>query len=271
MLYNVYTPATSLAPYVKCIWSLQVDGDPGILHKERILPDGCIELIFHYRDKYRQYDPADGHVLQPRSFVHGQMRGYIEVGPTGHTGMIAARFYPHGLSMFTDVPMQELTGQVVDVHTLFGRDAAYTEEQLGNATCEQERVTILTGFLLMRLRAATPRIQAVAQAINAMNANGGNIPVGKLAADAFMSERQFERVFLLSVGLSAKTYARITRFQDSIKAAQAGKTTTLTQLALNAGYYDQAHFIRDFREFAGQTPAQFFSGTHTMSDLFTGT
>ncbi|WP_345085124.1 helix-turn-helix transcriptional regulator [Nemorincola caseinilytica] len=266
----MYIPSPPLAAYVKCIWSLQVDGEPGILHKEKILPDGCIELIFHYGDKYRQYDSNEGYVLQPRSFVHGQMKSYIEVGPTGHTGMVAARFYPHGLAMFTKVPMQELTGLVVDVHTLFGSEAMHTEEQLGNARNEEERVAIMERFLLGRLRAATPRMDSVAYAVQRITANGGNIAVSQLAAEVFMSERQFERVFLATVGLSAKAFSKITRSQNGIKSAQAGKTTSLTQLALDAGYYDQAHFIRDFKEFAGVTPMQFFSDTHTMSDLFTG-
>lgn len=268
MTYNEYIPDAELAPYVKCIWALQVEGMPGNPHRERILPDGCMELIFHYGDLFQQYH-NDRPELQPRSFVHGQMKAYIEIAPTGNTGMIAARFYPHGLAAFIDMPVYELTDRVTDVGSLFGKNAWELEQQLGNAPNEAERVRLLTGFLTKRLRRSSVKTDMAANAVRTIMTTGGNIAVNKLAMDACMSERQFERVFLASVGVSAKAFSKIVRFQHSIRAAQSGKQTTLTQLAHDSGYYDQAHYIRDFKAFAGVTPVQYFSGIHALSDLFT--
>ena len=268
MTYNEYIPNPMLAPYVKCIWTLEASGMTGMDHKEKVLPDGCMELIFHYGDLFRKYGESKNE-LQPRSFVHGQIKTYIEIGPTGNTGMIAVRFYPHGLAAFVNMPMNELTENVVDVGALFGSAAIELEKHLCNAKNEQERVALVSTFLTMRLKPASVGANVVASTVERIVAMGGNIEIKELSKAVYMSERQLERMFMYSVGLSAKTYARISRFQSSIKAAQSGKITTLTQLAHASGYYDQAHFTKDFKTFAGVNPTHYFSSTQALADLFT--
>lgn len=268
MRYKEYIPNPILAPYVKCIWTLEVSGMPGMTHREKVLPDGCMELIFHYGDLFQQYR-SDKPELQPRSFLHGQMKAYIEIGPTGNTGMIAARFYPHGLAAFINMPVNELTDSVTDVASLFGKEARSVEEQLGNTDDENKRVALLHTFLTKRLKPASVKTTIAANAARSIMATSGTTTIHQLAADACMSERQLERIFLSSVGISAKTFSKITRFQHSIRAAQNGRQTTLTQLAYENGYYDQAHFTRDFKTFAGMSPTQYFSEIHALADLFT--
>lgn len=268
MTYNEYIPNPILAPYVKCIWTLEASGVPGMAHREKVLPDGCMELIFHYGDLFRKYGESKNE-LQPRSFVHGQIKTHIEIGPTGNTGMIAVRFYPHGLAAFVTIPMNELTENVTEVGALFGGVAIELEGRLCNAKNEQERVALINTFLTKRLKPASVRTNAVANTVSLIVARGGNMEIKDLAKAACMSERQLERAFMCTVGLSAKMFARISRFQGSIKAAQSGKVTTLTQLAHASGYYDQAHFTKDFKTFAGVSPVQYFSGVHALADLFT--
>lgn len=268
MTYKEYIPHPILAPYVKCIWTLEANGTTGIDHREKVLPDGCMELIFHYGDLFRKYG-AFKNELQPRSFVHGQIKTYIEIGPTGNTGMIAVRFYPHGLAAFASMPMNELTENVTDADALFGNGALEMLEMLGNAKNGQDRVALISMFLTKRLKPASVRTNIVASTVNNIVAKGGNVVINDLAKVACMSERQLERVFMSSVGLSAKTFSRISRFQHSIREAQSGKIITLTQLAHVSGYYDQAHFTKDFKTFTGESPAQYFSEVHALANLFT--
>ena len=93
MNYQEHTPAKNLQPFVKCLWTLDDDGIEKHV-RQRVLPDGCMEMIFHYGDLYHQYFEDGKSIVQPRSFVFGLITSYIEISPTGITGLVAVGFYP---------------------------------------------------------------------------------------------------------------------------------------------------------------------------------
>ena len=266
MNYREYKPADALASYVKCVWMLDSTLPGG---RERILPDGCIELIFNYGDSYTQH-VGEENVRQPASFIHGQLEHYIEITPSGITGIIGVRFHPCGLAAFLPGPMYELTQSVVATRDVFGIAAREVEERLLEASGDGERLAVVNRFLLKQLH-VHGRADALAAAAERVRACNGNISVGEIARYACMSERQLERGFREMVGLSPKVYARIARLQYVLRMANVRPTESISQLAYGAGYYDPAHFVRDFRELSGITPAAFFSSGHNMSDLFTST
>src|SRR5258705_11094342 len=107
MNYQVYHPVTELQPFVKCFWTLddQHQEEPV---KQRVVPDGCMEMIFHYGDLYKQYFEDGTSVLQPRSFIYGQITKYIEIAPTGVSGIVSARFFPEGLLPFLTMAVSDL-------------------------------------------------------------------------------------------------------------------------------------------------------------------
>jgi len=96
MFYKMYPPLQMLKPYVKCFWILEGKALPGEQNKEKILPDGCIEMIFHYADAFKRVT-SRGEETQPDNFVIGQIKKYIEIEPAGDIGVIGIRFYPNGL------------------------------------------------------------------------------------------------------------------------------------------------------------------------------
>ena len=266
MNYREYKPADALAPYIKCIWMLDSTMPGG---RERILPDGCIELIFNYGDSYTQH-VGDAEQRQPSSFIHGQLEHFIEISPSGVTGIVGVRFHPCGLAAFLAAPMHEFTQSVVATYDAFGVAAREAEQRLLEASGDEERLTAMNRFLLKQLRVRS-RIDALAAAAERVRACNGNVPVREIAMYACMSERQLERGFREMVGLSPKVYARIARLQYVLRMANVRPTESISQLAYGAGYYDPAHFVRDFRELSGVTPAAFFTSGHNMSDLFIST
>src|SRR5262249_34682203 len=139
----------TLAQFVKCVWSLE--GKEPINHapRERILPDGCVELVFHFCDPFRSHSPSGCCTsLQPRSFVVGQMRRFLEIEPAGRIGFVAVRFFARGAYLFFDRPMSEMAAGVIDLESLWKQRAPEWNEQIALAVGMPARVQLIEHLLL---------------------------------------------------------------------------------------------------------------------------
>src|SRR5262245_30200081 len=103
-----YPVHPALQRYVKCIWSLESDGPIRDAMRERILPDSCVELVFHFHDPFWSHFASGESALQPRSFVVGQMRRFLEIEPHGRAGFVAVRFLAQGAYLFFHRPLSEV-------------------------------------------------------------------------------------------------------------------------------------------------------------------
>lgn len=140
-----------------------------------------------------------------------------------------------------------------------------------DARSTAERVAVIESALLARFDRDADREGLLAAARNAIERGNGALRIASLAADLGISERQLERRFRAAVGVTPKGYSRVVRFQRIIRAVELSRDAgRWVELALDAGYADQAHFINDFRAFAGESPTRFFAGYHQMSDHFSG-
>ncbi len=273
MQYREFSPPISLAPYINCFWILEGAGNGQNTSRERIIPDGCPELIFHFGAQYCRFGPDGSEQLQPRSFIYGQIRDYIEIGPTGDSGILAVRFHPHGLAPFLDMPVRELNGLSVSLEELFGREGTEIEERLMSATGTTARIELISRFLLdllNKVRRSVGDDPLIADAVTTLRRKRGDQGIEDLAGQYGLSRRQFDRRFTASVGLNPKVLARILRFQQAFSLSKDTRIDSLTDLALACGYYDQAHFIRDFRAFSGINPSSWFRRDHKMQDFFSG-
>lgn len=268
MTYNEYFPHPLLNPYVKCIWSLEIPAVPGPIHREKILPDGCVELIFNFGERFVHFGNDNLPDLQPQSFVYGQLKEYIEVGATGSTGIIAVRFYPYGLSAFINIPLSQLTQQYVCSADIFGKEAGELEDRLQHLSGGEDAVGLINAFLLRRLTFDADKLNRIKCVVDAITTGNGKHSIARLAADSCWSERQLERNFNAMVGMSPKMFMKITRFGNIASKLNSTSYDTLASLAYEFGYYDQAHFIRDFKAITGSTPLRHISEVNKMSDLF---
>jgi AraC-like DNA-binding protein len=207
---------------------------------ERVLPDGTCEIVLNRGDPFRH----EGRV-QPRAMVVGQLARFMEIEPMGAVDLVGIRFRPGGLFPFLRAPMRELTGTWADLRDV--DRSLRLEDGIEEA-------------LLARLR---PLNGAVAAAVAAIER--GEQRIDRVAGEAGVNPRRLERMFLREVGLPPKALARIARFQGVLRGS--GDWAAVAQ---RCGYYDQAHLIRDFREFAGESPTAYFARRHPMSDAFTG-
>lgn len=265
MLFRQFQPTQALAPYVRTYWLLEHDLAPE--GPEPVIPDGCMELIFHYGDRYIS-NIADREELQNGAVIVGQIKTAISLQPTGNTGIFAVRFQPWGFYAFTGMPLHRLTETVVDARDIWGNDTRYVYEQLATAA-HNEKAAVVDKFLLKALRkqrdGTLHKVSVLSAILAQLHRHKGNIPVAHMAYNSNSSVRNFNRNVTEMTGLSPKVLARIIRLQSFLNIHT--EDATLTDTLYRCGYYDQAHFIREFREIAGTTPNSFFKEENTMAEL----
>jgi len=267
MDYKVFTPVPELQQFVKCFWTLE---DEGLLEpvKQRVVPDGCMEMIFHYGDLYKQYLEDGSSIIQPRSFVFGQITKYLEIAPTGISGIVSARFLPEGLMPFMTIPVSSLEDKAIDIATVFGENGSNLEERVIAATDNLQRIKLIEGFLLSRLEDPKTIDRITKSCVEVIFQSQGQLGMDELADKMNISRRNMERKFASAVGLSPKQLSRVVRLQATLKMLEQNQFSSLTSAAYENGYYDQAHFIKDFKEFTGTSPKLFFAENMKLSSFF---
>lgn len=267
MYYREITPRPELRAYIKCFWILE---DPlnAASSVERIVPDGRMELIFHYGSPFERVNDESASVQTP-GIVTGQIRKPLVIRPTGPIGMLAVRFYPFGFSSLFTIPSNELAHSLYGLEEVLGKKGAELQEKVLNSSTNNKRIHILENFFLELLAARGDydfRIHRVTRKIYELR---GVFRIEDLAQEFNISPRQLERLFQQKVGLSPNVFGRLIRFQSAVGMKLNNLTLSLTDLSHAAGYYDQSHFIKDFKDFSGLSPRQYFLEVHRMADLFT--
>lgn len=264
MRYREITPSPPLNKYVECFWTLESSAPS--TQPERILPDGCIELILNFGDRFSQHCDHT-RKLQPKNFLVGQMTGPIMISPSGPVQLIGIRFHPGGTLPFLRLPLHEVTDQVVELGSL----SSTLESDLLHAASESpvlsEKIRAIERFLTTCLTTSKYDSRLMNIAARIVDSRG-LIAVDELAGDAGISSRQLERRFLREVGVGPKLLGRIIRFQQVFRAVEQS-SNAWAEIAVECGYYDQAHLIRDFNQFAQQTPAVLFSSQSVLTESFT--
>lgn len=259
MNYREFRPRPQLARFIEAFWILEGAGNG----PQRIFPDGCSEIILNFGDPFHQVHDDGVRHPQPRSFLVGQMLRPIVVEPSARAGVFGIRFHPGGAAAFFRVPQHELTDRMTGLDLLWGSEL--TQRVLDAAT-DTERVASVEACLAPRIARSPDAL--VEAAVAAILAAGGALSIESLATRLGTSRRRLERHFQTDAGLTPKHLARIIRFHRVLRAMERPWGHRAVDLALDAGYSDQAHFIREFKEFTGLTPASYFPDQQPLADYF---
>jgi AraC-like DNA-binding protein len=270
MNYQTFEPCQDLTTLVKCYWTLESPTEKSP-EKQTIVPDGCMEMIFHYGDLYKQYTGNGKCIIQPRSFVIGQLTRPLEIEPTGETGIFSVRFYPEGFLPFATIPIKEMENKAVALNKLFGNDGHEIEQMILSTNSTSDRIRYIEVFLHNRMASRETIDRIIQSTVETMLTANGQLSVAELSKQSNINRRQLERKFASAIGLSPKQLSKTIRLQTTLKMLINQNFTSLTALAYEGDYYDQAHFIKDFKEFTGLTPKEFYGHNLKMSSLFYGT
>jgi AraC-like DNA-binding protein len=266
MRYREFHPPSPLSTVIECLWTLESDTEDPAARPEKILPDGCVELILNFGARFLQH-VDDTTRLQPRTFVAGQLTRPLLIAPTGPVQLIGIRFHPGGTAPFFRLPMYQLTDRIVELGAFERKLESLLVRGTEDVALMTDKVSALERVLTQLLVEHT-RDMKVLQTAARIVESGGMIPIDTLALDAGISSRQLERKFLAEIGVGPKLLSRILRFQQVFRAVDANETCWPV-IALDCGYYDQAHLIRDFRQFAQQTPSVLFAEQGGLTESFT--
>ena len=258
MKYLTYNPPASLKEFVRFFWTLECDFvEEKYVH--RSLADGCVQLVFHYKTNFDEI--TANHILEPSfsSGISGQSQNFRRFVTKDSFGIFGAYLYPYAVPKLFSIPASEITNQMVNFVDFIGNEGKELEERIMLAANNDLRIQVLSAFLESKLMINDYTDLAISSCITRIIHSKEIENVTKLASLANLSTRQFERRFVDYAGFTPKFYSRLIRFQAAVKKF-GGNFTSLTDVAHECGYYDQSHFIREFKEFSGYTPATFFNG-----------
>ena len=247
-------PRPPLSGFVDLLWYLQGISQP--YGKERLLPTGTIELVFPLeRMSSRFYDPRD----LSRSYEHrgalvlGAQSGCVVIESGHGEAVMGVHFKPGGAFPFLGVPASEVQDRSLSLEDIWGAEALWLRERIFAAGSPSTKLDVLEQTLLGRMR-TLDRNPSVAFAVAELN---GARRVAEVVGEIGISSRRFVQLFHKEVGLTPKVFCRVRRFQEVIAQIENGRGVPWVDLAVSCGYYDQAHFIHDFRNFSGLTPTQY--------------
>lgn len=190
------------------------------------------------------------------SFTGGLFPGCVLINSTGRSRCIQVDFTPPGAYRLFGMPLSELSGLMVPLDELGDPDLEAVARRLGDVTDWNARLDLIEDWLIGRLTGAAPIGSEIDAAWRVILGRGGVVRIGALAEEIGWSRKHLVHRFHAEIGLAPKVVARMARFHRALALARSVGADRLADVAYQSGYADQAHFNRDFLEFAGRTPGE---------------
>jgi AraC-like DNA-binding protein len=252
MNLKVFSPPEQLQPFIKCYWFSQSRYTDYIT--DVFFPDGSVEIVFHAGiDFFRNNEKESS------SKILGQITRPLTMKARGEGRSFGIWFLPHAFHSVAKIPVNSLNDRAISLDTFFSKTFI---DSVNNCIFENSIEDLLaqvnsyfTG--LLNISANPERDKIAAYAVNYILRKKAEADLDKLSGECNISNRYLQKIFLEKIGYGPKYFIKIVRFQHALHLLSGERTDSLTSLAYRAGYFDQAHFIRDFKQFTGFTPSQF--------------
>jgi AraC-like DNA-binding protein len=268
MQYREIIPGQFLKQYVKCYYIYE--SDSAVAFDDTVFPSGCMEIIFNLGSGIWQTAVDDTFVTTPPVELWGQIVKPLPVRSIGKNTMLGIRFYPHAAAFFIDEQVGQFNNQVVDLKDIFGKEVRELHAHLAGNNAWNKRIELLEEFLLNQLSASGKKLNKLSIVNDIMNEIGREDfydNITGIASRYGITSRYLQKLFLQYTGLTPKLYTKINRFQNSLKLVSK-KDRSLTSIAYDCGYFDQSHFIREFKSFTGYTPSGYSQENAPCTDCF---
>lgn len=261
MEYVEFKPHPYLAPFIECYWAARSDKPP-FREQESLVPDGTIELMFNFGDNYAQIG-ADGKTPVKGSHLIGIRKHALLISQTNHQNIFSVRFKLGGAYAFFHIPTYLTANHFYTIDELLGKEYRELEEQLYDAADHPARVMVVDNFFLSRVKNVSAEQVFISKCTKALLQNS-SLKIYELADHFNTNYKTLERKFANVIGLTPTELLKIKRFNNAILAMYSCRFSSLTDVAYECGFYDQSHFIREFKQLSGLAPRAFLQEQFTI-------
>jgi AraC-like DNA-binding protein len=266
VIYEEYAPSLALQPFVDRLWALEAPA--GAADADPVLPDGHVEIIVHAGDPFFEIVADGTRRRQASVLLAGQLTRAVQLAPSGATLVAGARLHPNGAHAFFGLRQNLVTDRVVDLTDVDAGVARILRDDLTGRDHRRQLATALDGALC-RLAPPPAPVSPVQHVLRLAQRRRGLIQVSDLARAAGVSDRQVQRAFRDEVGISPKRWLRVLRFQEVLRRVRGqSHDVRWTEVAAACGFYDQAHFVHDFRSFTDQAPGAWAIEESSLTAVF---
>jgi len=257
MRYKKFFPCSILSPFVECYFIWDSEGSVETTMVIESPPNGFCSIVFNYADPYYLQNKKYERLAVPMQFISGQSIYSYKLFLEGEIGVAGIVFKPAALATIFHLPIYEYTEERIDLYKVFKKSIVDKYANEIKISSEEQKVHLLEEFLMQQYRIQKPEPDYIDQAANFIVEHNGLLQVSDLLKDSCMSRRSFERKFFHKVGLSPKYYARVRRIGHLLSFVAGKRTADWPKILAECEFYDQAHFIKDFKEFTGRSPQQY--------------
>ena len=253
-----YKPQGMLAALVECLWYWE--GAPAPHLQERLLPQAQAAMILNLRDEpIAIYEDEGGAQFYGTAVLSGARSNCFTIDSNQQERVVGVQFAPGGAFPFFRMPMSELEDASFDMADLWGTQAGWVRERVLTATTPRAMLETLERCLLEILKAPDRLHPAVIYMAGELDICDGPARVHAVTGRIGLSQRRLAQLFHEQVGVSPKTFHRVRRFQHTLQRLRGVRQADWAHLAVECGYYDQAHLSHDFRQIAGMTPSAYLA------------
>ncbi|TWJ03183.1 AraC-like DNA-binding protein [Mucilaginibacter frigoritolerans] len=249
MDYKIFPPPLHLKDLVQCFWTLESNPDESVPKDYYLMADSCPEIIFQYNEGFQSYSAQSARIRFQHS-IHGKFDVANKVGFFG------VRLFPHAINQLLNIPADEVVNGVFDFSALFQQGGTDLADQVYSAINAPERIAHVASYLTKK--SSHHKVDPLKYFVDKVLQSAGSVDIQAIQQESGLSVKQFERRFKAIAGFPPKYFARISRFQAVKDSYCSSSFSTMTSLAYSCNYYDQSHFNREFKEFSGVQPLQYF-------------
>ena len=257
MIFSYVAPSPALAEFVRSYLIAHfVFGQETPAPLKRYAPKPEQGITFFVRGAPTLVSQTGDEQQAPPVAIFGQQASRCDIRLGSEFLMLRVHFRPGALFRLLRMPLPLFAGEYRDAEPVLGCDIRHVSEQLGGARGYAAMIAALDTWLLRRTRAVQTERHPVDRAAAALTASSGRVPLGRLAEHACLSPRQFNRTFTERLGVGPKVYSRLIRFHRACRFKEAHRGVDWLTVAINFGYTDYQHLVRDFKQFTSATPAR---------------
>lgn len=264
MFFKRIEPSPGLQKFIDCYWVIESEDNTRV--KQKIIPDGFPELIFHYGDAFR-IQIGQKWQLQSKGLVAGQIKKHFFLENTGRSGVFGIKLMPAALTHLLGISMRDFTDKVVSIEELNSEFLLKLNNEVRGCKVYTEMFEAAEKVLQKKEKEIDIKDPVIDKIVAAIFNSNGSIGISEIQKEFFITERQLQRLFQKYIGLSPKFYSRIIRFNYIFQLLKEKQLSWL-EITHFSGYFDQSHFIRDFKEFTGEEPSNYLFDAPDMANFF---